>query len=385
MTPSRQEKAAITILRIADQLATDQKAIDRKVAVTSVGSIAYILSKIADCASEANHHASTLLKSDNFRPDAFYYAGMSLDKAQRYADMVDLGSDTAYDEDVRHAAEEACRLYLTTQHTVHEATDKAIEDAKAFLAKLGGNDRKLTIGIIGGMGPGACVTLQKQIIDATVAKKDQDHLHVIANDDPAIPDRTAFILDPTKENPTPKLRETALILQNAGADVLVASCNTASKFAPEVATAIHIPLLDWPAEVATSLVIAIPELKRLGLFASTGTVKTGIYHDAFEQYGISIVTPDPQVQDEQVMGSIYSQSWGIKSDKTNVDKVTEAMSKAAGHLQEQGAQAVLLACTEFSSFFNVHPYQGTLPTFDASQAIAKRLIVLAGGQLRIEE
>ncbi|WP_353845030.1 aspartate/glutamate racemase family protein, partial [Thermomicrobium sp.] len=51
--------------------------------------------------------------------------------------------------------------------------------------------RRSIIGILGGMGPLATVDLYRKIIEATPAERDQDHLHVIIDADPSIPDRTA--------------------------------------------------------------------------------------------------------------------------------------------------------------------------------------------------
>jgi len=51
-----------------------------------------------------------------------------------------------------------------------------------------------TVGIIGGMGPEATLDLFYKIIKATPVKKDQDHIHIIIDNFPQIPDRTAFLL-----------------------------------------------------------------------------------------------------------------------------------------------------------------------------------------------
>ena len=47
-----------------------------------------------------------------------------------------------------------------------------------------------TIGIIGGMGPLATIDLFKKIVLLTEAQRDQDHIHILIDNDPGIPDRT---------------------------------------------------------------------------------------------------------------------------------------------------------------------------------------------------
>jgi len=80
------------------------------------------------------------------------------------------------------------------------------------------------IGILGGMGPEATIDLFYKIIKFTPAKKDQDHLRIIIDNNPKIPDRTAAILG-KGEDPIPALRETAKNLEKAGADFIIIPCN----------------------------------------------------------------------------------------------------------------------------------------------------------------
>ncbi len=64
------------------------------------------------------------------------------------------------------------------------------------------------IGILGGMGPEATADLFLKVIKSTPAKKDQDHLRIIVDNNPQIPDRTAAILR-GGEDPTPALVDVA--------------------------------------------------------------------------------------------------------------------------------------------------------------------------------
>ena len=54
-----------------------------------------------------------------------------------------------------------------------------------------------SFGIVGGLGPMATAYLLELIVDMTDAKTDQEHLDVIVFNRPSVPDRTAYILDPT--------------------------------------------------------------------------------------------------------------------------------------------------------------------------------------------
>jgi aspartate racemase len=50
------------------------------------------------------------------------------------------------------------------------------------------------IGILGGMGPEATADLFHKIIKNTEATKDQDHLRILVDNNPKIPDRTPAML-----------------------------------------------------------------------------------------------------------------------------------------------------------------------------------------------
>jgi len=101
------------------------------------------------------------------------------------------------------------------------------------------------IGILGGMGPEATLDLFHKIIKLTYAEKDQDHLRIIIDNNPKIPDRTDAISG-TGKDPLPKLIVTAQILEKAGADFIIIPCNTAHYFISEIQQSIKIPILTLP-------------------------------------------------------------------------------------------------------------------------------------------
>src|SRR2546427_7655001 len=97
------------------------------------------------------------------------------------------------------------------------------------------------IGVLGGLGPWATLDFFEKILRLTPAKADQDHLRIIIDNNPKIPDRSPAILG-EGEDPTPGLIATAQNLQQAGADFLVIPCNTAHFFYDRIVTAVSIPV-----------------------------------------------------------------------------------------------------------------------------------------------
>ena len=86
-----------------------------------------------------------------------------------------------------------------------------------------------TVGIIGGMGTLATIDLFNKIVLETNAKSDDEHLHILIDNNAQIPDRTNFILG-NGENPTNELIKSAKNLEKIGADFLAIPCNTAHYF-----------------------------------------------------------------------------------------------------------------------------------------------------------
>ncbi|MBR5491436.1 MAG: amino acid racemase, partial [Oscillospiraceae bacterium] len=85
------------------------------------------------------------------------------------------------------------------------------------------------LGILGGMGPLATCDLFKKVVENTVAGCDNEHIHIIIDNNSSIPDRTAAILRGGAD-PLPQMKASLQRLTEAGADVVIMGCNTAHYF-----------------------------------------------------------------------------------------------------------------------------------------------------------
>lgn len=194
--------------------------------------------------------------------------------------------------------------------------------------------RGKTVGVIGGMGPAATVEFFRRLVAATPAEADQDHLHVIIDSDPSVPDRTAGILG-RGEDPLPALVSMARRLKVAGADFLVVPCNTAHHYLSAIRDAVGIPILDMPAEAAARI-----DQTPLGLLATDGTIATKVYQRAFSERGIELIIPAREDQ-SAVMRVIE----GIKKGEdpsTFTGEIASIVSRLTG------AKGVIAGCTEIS-------------------------------------
>ncbi|MBC7196238.1 MAG: amino acid racemase, partial [Deferribacterales bacterium] len=168
------------------------------------------------------------------------------------------------------------------------------------------------LGIIGGMGPEATSDLFLKIIKNTPAKKDQEHIPIVIDNFPQIPDRTAF-LKGLGESPLPYLLESIRRLEKCNVDYLCMPCNTAHYFLDELRKTTKIPFISIVESTLESLVKSKKSYNKIGLMATDGTFIGKIYHRVFEKEGVNIVNFNTSIQ-QAIMDSIYTLKCGKKDE-----------------------------------------------------------------------
>ncbi len=230
---------------------------------------------------------------------------------------------------------------------------------------------KKTIGILGGMGPLATCDLFRKIVEIEEASCDQDHVRVIADSNTNIPDRTAAILRGGKD-PLPEMCKSAELLMQAGAEVIIMPCNTAHHFYAPIVERTGANLLHMPRETAKMLREA--GIDAAGLLATDGTIQSGVYEKALQEYGVRQLTPSAEKQ-ASVMGVIYD---GVKAGK--YDYPTDGFLAAVEELRAAGAQTLILGCTELPLAYSM--YDLHFAHIDPTLVLAVRAVEAAGGTVR---
>ena len=231
-------------------------------------------------------------------------------------------------------------------------------------------DEKI-IGILGGMGPEASADLYMRIIKATPVNRDQDHYRIIIDSNPKVPDRTPAILG-TGPSPLPVMLETARNIQNAGADFLLMSCNTAHYFYKQLQDGLDIPVLHMIGLSAADTAERLPSVRKAGLLATDGTLASRLYHDSYGEKEIEILAPSAGSQ-SRVMDAIYRH---IKTG--DLDRGGELLRGVAEELIADGAEAVICGCTEVSLV--LHDGDLAVPVVDPMQVLALKAVAFAGGE-----
>ena len=228
------------------------------------------------------------------------------------------------------------------------------------------------IGILGGMGPEATLNCFAKILAHTPAQKDQDHLRILIDDNPKIPDRTAAILH-DGPSPGPAVLESCRALERAGADFIIIPCVTVHYFWEEYAPKSPIPVISLLDVVAEAIKKGHPDFKTVGLMGTDGTVLSGIFQKRLALDGIETLVCDAKAQ-KSVMQAIYDLK--ASPDQAMRQSVTKRFAAAAAGLLTAGARGVLAGCTEIP--LGLEQKHVAAPYFDSLALLARAAIRKAG-------
>lgn len=235
---------------------------------------------------------------------------------------------------------------------------------------------KSKIGILGGMGPEATAYMFELIIKKTKAETDQEHIPVIIYSNPQVPARTDAILG-EGPSPTPYLVEGVKTLMQAGAGFIIMPCVTAHYFIPEVAAQVDFPFLSLLDESLKWAQEKIPGLKTAGIVSSTGTLKSGLFHETFARAGIEVIGPEDEEQ-ERVMDAIFG-TQGIKAGFRS-GSPKEMIVETARVLIGRGAEAIIAGCTEVPLVLKAADI--SVPLIEPMNIVVEASIQKAGYELR---
>ncbi len=233
------------------------------------------------------------------------------------------------------------------------------------------------VGIIGGVGPLATVDFMDKVIRQTEAKKDQDHIKMVVEHNPKIPDRTENLLGDGPD-PTIPLLAACKRLEADNAAMIAIPCNTAHAYVERIQRYVSIPVVHMIYETACAIRDSHPRCRKIGLLATTGTIESRVYHDVLEAMDLEVLVPDSEFQG-RVMTAIYGDS-GVKAGFTTGACVDDLLA-AVRHSVDKGADAVILGCTELPlllhSTENYSVGDRSIVVLDPTEILARRCVALA--------
>jgi len=215
------------------------------------------------------------------------------------------------------------------------------------------------------MGPLATADFYTKLVRRTPARIDQDHLRVIIDSNPKIPDRTAG-LQGRGPDPTPDLVATARGLEKAGAEVIAIPCNSAHAYLAAIRHGVRVPVLDIMEEVAAAVAALTPRPGAVGLLATPGTVRARLYHRALATRGIAVIEPTA-VEVEDVHAAIKAVKAGDLGQA-----VRARLRDVAAALIRRGAAAIVLGCTELPLVMGSQDV--SVPLLDGAEVLAAAVV-----------
>ncbi len=227
-----------------------------------------------------------------------------------------------------------------------------------------------TAGVLGGLGPAATVGFMARVIALTDAAEEQDHVRLIVDCNPKVPDRNAHAAG-RGAGPADVLAAMARGLEGAGADFVVMPCNSAHAYADAIRAAVAIPFIDMIDLVADAAAAAGtgPAL----LLAADACLAAGLYQRALAVRGVSVVLPDAAAQ-TALMALIYA----VKRGETGPAR--RAQAAALVQAAPGTAGVVVIGCTELPLLLS--PANVALPLVSCTDLLAARTVVAAGARLR---
>lgn len=226
-----------------------------------------------------------------------------------------------------------------------------------------------TIGIMGGLGPEATADFFSKLIAATPAASDQDHLHILIDNNPKVANRHRAIRgeDPGVGS---DLVTMAQHLEEAGADFLVMVCNTAHAWTDDIRAAISIPFISFIEEVVDHIASTF-EPGPVGVMAADGCLEAALYQDALKARGF-----DPLCWDKDNLGRFMTLVFRIKAGERD-DKMAMEMAVLAEDLASRGARLIISGCTEIPLVMNEAEVR--VPLISSTDLLVQRTIDYARG------
>jgi aspartate racemase len=221
------------------------------------------------------------------------------------------------------------------------------------------------LGVLGGMGPAASAEFYRRLIAATPAACDQEHIPTVIWSNPTVPDRSTSILN-GDDAPWDSLQQGILGLKAAGCDHIVIPCNTAHFWYDRLAT-LGVAITHIVDSVAQELQSQSLDNATIGILGTPATMKLNLYSHRLEQQGWKCIVPSEDQMLELVQPAIAQ----IKAGKTQCAFfMFDIVIKS---LRDQGAQAVVLGCTEIPLVVQQPKLHG-IPIINSIDSLVKSVV-----------
>ncbi len=210
------------------------------------------------------------------------------------------------------------------------------------------------IGILGGMGTQAGLDFCNKLAILNRGKIDQEYPLFILYNKANIPGRPESIgihtrnltknLNVKKNKIKYQLVLKSLVkgcklLKKSKCKFLVIPCNTAHYWYDDLKKRINLPIINMPREVYRHTIKQCKKNSTIGLLATEGTLKTGIYNKFFDK-NFNLIFPESKIQKNSVNRAIKFVKMG------DVKAASKIIKPAINYLINKKCKKIILGCTE---------------------------------------
>ena len=193
------------------------------------------------------------------------------------------------------------------------------------------------IGILGGMGTQAGLDFCNKLAKLNKGKTDQQYPLFVLYNKSNIPGRPENL---HKYNKVLKsLLAGCKFLEKSKCKFIVIPCNTAHYWFDDLQKKTKIPIISMPKEVYTHSIKICKKNSKIGILATEGTLKTGVYNKFFDKK-FRLINPSKSIQKNNVNKSIKLVKMGRIKD------AEKAIRPAVNSLIKMKCSKIILGCTE---------------------------------------
>ncbi|NGM87839.1 aspartate/glutamate racemase family protein [Parapusillimonas sp. SGNA-6] len=189
------------------------------------------------------------------------------------------------------------------------------------------------------MGPMAGAAFMARLTALTEARCDQEHIPAILWSDPRVPDRPSGYLG-TGVDPLPWMQHGVAQLERMGARAIAIPCNTAHLWYDQLAAATGATVLHIVRAVVKDLKRKGVQGGRIGLLGTAVTLQLELYQRELRAQGYDYVLLEADQHLRYCAESIRLVKFNRLQD------ACQPAVECIGLLKQQGADAVVLGCTE---------------------------------------
>tara|TARA_A100000164_G_C21608303_1_gene630857 strand:+ start:9 stop:704 length:696 start_codon:yes stop_codon:yes gene_type:complete len=193
------------------------------------------------------------------------------------------------------------------------------------------------IGILGGMGTQAGLDFCNKLAKLNKGKKDQNYPLFVLYNKSNIPGRPENLHRYNKV--LKSLLDGCKFLEKNKCKFIVIPCNTAHYWFDDLQKRTKIPIISMPKEVYLNAIKTCKKNSLIGLLATEGTLRTGVYSKFFDK-NFTLISPKQSIQSKNVNKAIKLVKMG------KIKEAEKAIKPAVNYLIKMKCKKIILGCTE---------------------------------------